>query len=130
MNTLTHSAWTWTGFLSWAFGPRRLATIALLVDEAKQRSAFLHEVPELIEVWRRQRSLLREIRSHCESQMLHCEADLAGTLVALACSEELPHWKRARLMEGCAELERLIGQRLAHMGVLLGLGPSADRLAA
>ena len=131
MNATTLSLWTWTGFLSWAFGPRRLAHIALLVDEVKQRSAFLHDVPEAEDVRRQQRRLLNEIRSQCESQMLHREADLAGSLVALASSEELPDWKRVRLAEGCADLEQLVGRRLAHMAVLLGLGTRpADRLAA
>ena len=131
MNTTSPSAWTWASFLSWAFGPRRLAHIALLVDEVKRRSDFLADVPEAQEVRQHQRRLLREIRSHCESQMLHREADLAGTLVALSSSEELPEWKRVRLHDGCADLERLIGRRLAHMAVLLGLGTRpADRLAA
>jgi hypothetical protein len=131
MNATTPPLWTWTGFLSWAFGPRRLANIALLVDEVKQRSAFLHDVPEAEDVRRQQRRLLNEIRSQCESQMLHREADLAGSLVALASSEELPAWKRVRLEEGCAALEQLVGRRLAHMAVLLGLGTRpADRLAA
>lgn len=123
-------AWTWQTFLSWAFGPRRLAQVAVLVNDAQQRAVFLQEVPEAAVVREQLRHTLRDVATRCEALMLRDEADVASTLASLAGAGELEQWKRVRLVDGCAALERMIGRRLATMAWLLRLAPAEASRAA
>lgn len=127
------TGWTWSAFISWAFGPRRLARVAVLIDEARERAAFLQDVPDAPAVRQHLHELLREARGQCEALLLLDEADLAGSLADLAGSEAFEHtfepWKRVRLAAGCAALDRMVGARLAGMARMLQLPVHVERAA-
>lgn len=122
--------WTWQSFLSWAFGPRRLAQIAVLVDDAQRRIQFLEEVPDATAVSDHLRLTLREIGTRCEGLLMLREADLANSLASLAGSGSPKGESRDRLRDGCAALERMVGRRLATMAWLLRLAPADEGKAA
>ena len=122
--------WTWQSFLSWAFGPRRLAHIAVLVDDAQRRIQFLEEVPDATAVRDHLRLTLREIGTRCEGLLLRNEADVANSLGSLAAAGRTEAEYCDRLRTGCAALERMIGRRLATMAWLLRLAPADESKAA
>lgn len=130
MSVVRSTGWTWSRFVSWAFGPRRLAHLAILTDEAKRRADFLVSVPEAGDVRERLRAQLREAATSCEVLLLFPEADLAGALATAAVSPGVPESERARLAAGCAVLERMVGGRLATLARLPLAAHGAGELAA
>lgn len=112
-------AWTMDGFLRWEFGPRYLAHLAVLVEQAQQRLQCLRAVPGDRAVRKQLLSLMHEIRTRADTKLYGTEADIAASLSSLLHLPDLEPWALDRLSTGCAGLARCISGRLADFARLL-----------
>jgi hypothetical protein len=105
-------------FLLWAFGARQIEMLADLTLAARERAAFLCEVPDAAEVRQELIRLTREVVSQAERKMLHAEADLASSLLARARSDDRTVRGLDGMVRAYGMLEEMITRRLEQTGVI------------